>query len=66
MLFGFIRMSTSGMTAQAYGSNDMDETANTLTRSLLFSIVSILLILAIKDVFCEFVFTQMETPMEQW
>ncbi|MBR4840735.1 MAG: MATE family efflux transporter [Paludibacteraceae bacterium] len=62
--FGFIRMSTSGMTAQAYGSNDMDETANTLTRSLLFSIVSILLILAIKDVFCEFVFTQMETPME--
>lgn len=33
-LFGFLRMGTGGMTSQAYGANDQQETARLLTRSL--------------------------------
>jgi len=33
-LFGFLRMGTSGFTAQAYGADDMDESADILFRSL--------------------------------
>ena len=33
-IFGFLRMGTSGMTSQAYGADDGDETARLLLRSL--------------------------------
>lgn len=62
--FGFIRMSTSGMAAQAYGGNDKREMANTLCRSALFSLIGILFILLIKAPFCQFVFDTMKTPGE--
>lgn len=32
--FGFLRMGTSGLTAQAYGANDMDESVKTFLRSI--------------------------------
>ena len=36
-IFGFLRMGTSGLTAQAYGSRNATEIASTLRRSLLIS-----------------------------
>ena len=50
-LFAFLRMGTSGITAQAYGAKNFDETTLTLIRSLilrntLYSIV--LAIIALK------------------
>lgn len=62
--FGFIRMSTSGITAQAYGKKESAEMANVLTRALLFSFIAVTFILSIKEPFCEFVFKFMETPEE--
>lgn len=45
-LFNFLRMGTSGITAQAYGSADAGSSRTTLTRSLaIASIIGILLIL---------------------
>lgn len=32
--FGFLRMGTSGLTAQAYGANDMDESVRTFIRAI--------------------------------
>ena len=44
-LFAFLRMGTSGITAQAYGAKNFDETTLTLVRSLIVSaLVGILLI----------------------
>ena len=44
--FGFLRMGTTGMTAQAYGEDDNSKLTNTLVRALFLSlIISILLIL---------------------
>lgn len=62
--FGFIRMSTSGMAAQAFGRNDKEEMANTLSRSILFSAIAIMLVLLIKTPFSQFVFDFMKTPEE--
>lgn len=33
-VFGFLRMGTSGLTSQAYGANDYQETRRLLTRSI--------------------------------
>ena len=45
-LFGFLRMGTSGMTSQAFGANDSQETARLLVRSCgVGFIVSVILIL---------------------
>ena len=38
-IFGFLRMGTSGLTAQAYGSKNADEMLRTLYRSLFISIL---------------------------
>ena len=45
-IFGFLRMGTSGMTSQAYGANDFEETTALLVRSLSIGfLVATLLIL---------------------
>ncbi|MCM1032595.1 MAG: MATE family efflux transporter [Odoribacter sp.] len=45
MLFGFLRMGTSGLTAQANGAGDLESSAATLYRSLLISLtIGIILI----------------------
>ena len=46
--FGFLRMSTSGFTAQAYGARDFGEAINILLRSLLVAIVFGLLIVILQ------------------
>ena len=38
-IFGFLRMGTSGMTAQAYGRDDREETADLLRRSLTLALL---------------------------
>lgn len=39
-IFGFLRMGTSGLVAQAYGRGDVAETGALLTRALLFALVA--------------------------
>lgn len=48
-IFAFLRMGSSGLTAQAYGRNDLPEAALLLTRSLLlaFSISALILLLQV-------------------
>lgn len=46
--FGFLRMGTSGMTAQAYGRKDYAESALTLKRAVTFGLVSGLVIVAMQ------------------
>ncbi|NDW18312.1 MATE family efflux transporter [Dysgonomonas sp. 216] len=46
--FGFLRMGTSGFTAQAFGAQDKQETVNILLRSLLVAIVIGLLIVILQ------------------
>lgn len=46
--FGFLRMGTSGFTAQAYGSKDLEETIHILTRSIIISLIISLLILLLQ------------------
>lgn len=44
--FGFLRMGTSGFTAQAYGARDLKESMNVLTRALIIGLlISLLLII---------------------
>ena len=43
--FGFLRMGTSGFTAQAYGANDKKEQANILLRASAIAIVAALLLI---------------------
>jgi MATE family multidrug resistance protein len=43
--FGFLRMGTSGFTAQAYGANDKKEQANILIRACFIAIVAALLLI---------------------
>lgn len=47
--FGFLRMGTTGMTAQAYGAEDNHEIAAVLTRGLALSLVLSILIFIFKD-----------------
>lgn len=47
-LFGFLRMGTSGLTAQALGARRLDEVVRLLMRALLVSLVVALLILALR------------------
>ncbi len=49
--FGFLRMGTTGLTAQAYGKKDDNESINTLGRALLTALVfSLVLILLRKQI----------------
>lgn len=47
-IFGFMRMGTSGLTAQAYGRHDLSETAQLLTRSLTISLALSLFLLLLQ------------------
>ena len=46
--FGFLRMGTSGLTAQAYGANDEDECLRILIRGLAIAIAVAVLLLALQ------------------
>ena len=46
--FGFLRMGTSGLTAQAYGADDKSEMSNLLIRSLVISLSAALLIFLLR------------------
>ena len=47
-LFGFLRMGTSGFTAQAYGADDMDESADILFRSLSVGLTAALCLIVLQ------------------
>lgn len=59
--FGFIRMSTSGLTAQAYGAKANVEIPNLLCRSLFVSATAALLVFFLKDAAQEVVMNYMQT-----
>ena len=46
--FGFLRMGTSGFTAQAYGANDVREQTNILTRACSVALISALLLIVLQ------------------
>jgi multidrug resistance protein, MATE family len=46
--FGFLRMGTTGLTAQALGAGDKDELAATLARSLLIALAAGIVLLALQ------------------
>ena len=47
-LFGFLRMGTSGLTAQAYGRQDQEEAASILRRSLKVALLSALALIVLQ------------------
>lgn len=55
-IFGFLRMGTSGMTAQALGARQLDETMRLLLRSLFVGLMVALLILVLQYPLCELLF----------
>ena len=52
-VFGFLRMGTSGMTAQAYGRQDLTEAARLLGRSVAVSLAVALALLVLQRPLCE-------------
>ena len=46
--FGFLRMGTSGFTAQAYGANDMDEAVRIFVRAIAIALAVALLLLVLQ------------------
>lgn len=59
--FGFLRMGTSGQTAQAYGRDNPQEMAGALFRSLFFSAVFSLAIWLLQRPICDLAFGLMHT-----
>jgi len=49
--FGFLRMGTTGMTAQAYGAEDRRKISDLLYRGIFISLVIAILILLFKEIF---------------
>jgi MATE family multidrug resistance protein len=47
--FGFLRMGTSGLTAQAYGAEDWDETMRIMVRGLAIAVSVALLLILLQD-----------------
>lgn len=62
--FGFIRMATTGMTAQAYGKNDSVECGLLLQRSLSFAIIGSFLLLIIQWMLADVSFLLIKTSSE--
>ncbi len=62
--FGFLRVGTAGLTAQAFGRQDMPGAMRYLTQGLATALASALLILAIQWVFVELAFTFIESSPE--
>lgn len=62
--FGFLRVGTGGLAAQAYGSGDRRECARILTRGLGISLAIALLLIAIQWVFVKAAFLVVECTPE--
>lgn len=54
--FSFLRMGTSGFTAQSYGASNMQETSNVLLRSFAIAIIGSVLILLLQKPIFDFAF----------
>lgn len=63
-LFGFLRMGTGGLTAQAYGRHDMQEATRILLRSLSISLLLALALLILQNPIHSLAFTFMDTSEE--
>lgn len=63
--FGFLRMGTTGITAQAYGKENRPEIINTLGRALLVALILALLILLLQKPFELLSFQAMNVSPEQ-
>ncbi len=59
--FGFLRMSTTGLTAQAQGAQDDAEVRSTLTRSMLLGAVLGTVLLLLSPLLSQVVFTPFDT-----
>lgn len=62
--FGFLRMATTGLTAQAYGENDTIECGQLLQRSLSIGIIGSLLLLILQWVLVDVSFALITTSSE--
>ncbi|RHP62390.1 MATE family efflux transporter [Bacteroides sp. OF04-15BH] len=60
-VFGFLRMGTTGITAQHYGAGQQDEVTATLLRSLALAVAISLLQLLLQEQVLDFAFRVMET-----
>lgn len=60
-LFGFLRMGSSGMTAQAYGADDSAATATILRQALLVAIIAGLAMIALRTPICDMIIRFMDT-----
>ena len=64
--FGFLRVGTGGLTAQAYGRNDMHECSKILTRAIGVSLAFALALIAIQWIFVKAAFMVVDcTPQVQ-
>ncbi|MEN9918864.1 MAG: hypothetical protein RL662_1300 [Bacteroidota bacterium] len=62
--FAFLRMGTSGFTAQAFGANNAKESANVLLRSLLVALLIGCVIIALQRTIFEAAFTVINSSSE--
>lgn len=62
--FGFLRVGTGGLTAQAYGRSDMKECARILARAVGISLASALVLIAIQWVFVKAAFLVVDCTPE--
>ncbi len=62
--FGFIRMASTGLTAQAYGKNDRTECGLLLQRSLSFGIIVSILLLIFQWILADISFVLIKTSAE--
>lgn len=62
--FSFLRMGTSGFTAQAYGADDKKEIATILLRSLLIATVASLFIIVFQNIIFDFAFKLINASSE--
>ena len=58
--FSFLRMGTSGLTAQAYGADNKKECANLLVRALILALISALLLIVLRKPIGELAFKLMK------
>lgn len=63
-LFGFLRMGTGGLTAQAYGRHDLQEVTRILLRSLSISLLLALVLLLLQHPIRNIAFMCMDTSEE--
>ena len=63
-LFGFLRMGTSGMTSQAFGANDSQETARLLVRSCGVGLIAATILILMQYPIKELSFALIQTTSE--